>query len=558
MVVMSRTLTPQSNLDTLKKEAKRWLKALRDGDAEARARLLAATPAAPADPGLRGIQLALAREHGFPGWTELKHALEALALARRSRRELADEMLRQAIFVGEPAVGARLLAARPDIAEIDLYTAVATGRLEQVRVMLGADPAAAARKGGPLGWEPILYLAYMRLPGGDAHAVEIATLLLDAGADPNASWNDGWDNPFKVLTGLIGEGEGDKPRHPEAAALVPLILERGADPFDTQTFYNTSITRDETTWLDVLWARAETIGETDRWRTTLAYNIGGKQPMSALDFMLGVSVSYGHPRRVEWLLAHGADVNGVNAYSGRPHREEALVSGHTGMAALLMHRGAAEEPLSPRTAFQCACFALDRDGARDLAARHPEFLTDAEPMLKAARMGRADIVALLLELGVDVDVMDRTDLRAIQCAVMGDHMEVVRLLAERGAEIDRPTKHYGGAMGFAAHFRRMEAAAILAPSSRDVHNLVNLSQTERLAALFTEDPSLVNLRHFRFGFTPLFTVPDDEDEAWRMTEFLLAHGADPTLKNREGRTAAESARNRGLVEVAELLSGEWA
>ena len=37
---MSRTLTPDSSLETLKKEAKRWLKALRAGDAEARRRLV--------------------------------------------------------------------------------------------------------------------------------------------------------------------------------------------------------------------------------------------------------------------------------------------------------------------------------------------------------------------------------------------------------------------------------------------------------------------------------------------------------------------------------------
>ena len=49
---MSRTLTPDSSLETLKKEAKRWLKALRAGDAQARRRLVSATPAAPASPEL--------------------------------------------------------------------------------------------------------------------------------------------------------------------------------------------------------------------------------------------------------------------------------------------------------------------------------------------------------------------------------------------------------------------------------------------------------------------------------------------------------------------------
>jgi hypothetical protein len=59
---MSRSLTPKSSMETLKKEAKRWLKALRSGDREARSRLQRAYPSAPATPGLRDIQHALALE----------------------------------------------------------------------------------------------------------------------------------------------------------------------------------------------------------------------------------------------------------------------------------------------------------------------------------------------------------------------------------------------------------------------------------------------------------------------------------------------------------------
>ena len=67
----------------LKKEAKRWLKALRAGDEEARARLTRAHPQAPVDPGLRDVQYALAREHGLPGWTALVAQLETRAGAAR-------------------------------------------------------------------------------------------------------------------------------------------------------------------------------------------------------------------------------------------------------------------------------------------------------------------------------------------------------------------------------------------------------------------------------------------------------------------------------------------
>jgi hypothetical protein len=67
---------PSRNLESLKKEAKRWLVALEAKDRDARARLERALPDAPVAPTLRDVQHALAREHGFAGWPILKAAIE--------------------------------------------------------------------------------------------------------------------------------------------------------------------------------------------------------------------------------------------------------------------------------------------------------------------------------------------------------------------------------------------------------------------------------------------------------------------------------------------------
>ena len=61
-------------LESLKKEAKRWLSSL--DSPEARERLRRALGTVPETPTLRDVQLALAREHGFLGWTDLKRAVE--------------------------------------------------------------------------------------------------------------------------------------------------------------------------------------------------------------------------------------------------------------------------------------------------------------------------------------------------------------------------------------------------------------------------------------------------------------------------------------------------
>jgi hypothetical protein len=72
---MARTITSGTSLEQLRREAKRWLKALRAGTPGARARLERVHPDAPATPVLRDLQHALALEFGLESWIALKQAL---------------------------------------------------------------------------------------------------------------------------------------------------------------------------------------------------------------------------------------------------------------------------------------------------------------------------------------------------------------------------------------------------------------------------------------------------------------------------------------------------
>ncbi len=78
---MARTLSQRTTLETLRRDAKRWLKAVRAGDAQALMRLRAAWPDAPPVTGLRDIQHALAHEYGCEHWIALAGAVTDLALA---------------------------------------------------------------------------------------------------------------------------------------------------------------------------------------------------------------------------------------------------------------------------------------------------------------------------------------------------------------------------------------------------------------------------------------------------------------------------------------------
>jgi hypothetical protein len=73
---MPRSIGPATTLETLRKEAKRWLKQLRAGDADARERFARAFGPAPATVTLRDVQHALAREYGHESWRALKSAVE--------------------------------------------------------------------------------------------------------------------------------------------------------------------------------------------------------------------------------------------------------------------------------------------------------------------------------------------------------------------------------------------------------------------------------------------------------------------------------------------------
>ena len=79
---MQRKLTSTTSLDHLRKEAKRWLKAIREGNAEARDRFRRAYPKGAETPVLRDVQQALAREYGQENWNALKQALQGRDVPR--------------------------------------------------------------------------------------------------------------------------------------------------------------------------------------------------------------------------------------------------------------------------------------------------------------------------------------------------------------------------------------------------------------------------------------------------------------------------------------------
>ena len=550
-----RQLTPKTQLDTLKTEAKRWLKQLRAGDASAHARLKAAWPKAPDAPVLRDVQYALALEYGQENWKALTEILSLHALAALSQQDLADRLLQHA-WAGDFPAAVRVLERRPEVAGINLATEIVTGDLEGVRRRLAENPRLAREKTGPHQWEPILYLCcgHLPVPAFAQNSLAIAEALLAAGADPRAEFNDGWDNSFTCLTGVIGQGEGVRPTHPRAVEMAELLIAAGVDPFDGQALYNTSIVADSVFWNEILWRHCEARGQLGRWRDLPNPSIGGNVKLSVLDYLLGNAVSHGHDLRAAWLVERGADPNGINSYSRRPHHAHAQVVGRSAMADHLVRLGATPVVLDGVDGFQAAALNLDRERAADIARRHPEVLTSPHPLMAAAGQGRAEAARLMLDLGVPPDLRAPDGGRALISAAHSGSIEVVRLLIAAGADIDaRGTMYNASPLSSAVYFHHQALADFLVPLSRDVASLTRLGQLERLAAVFEERPDLVGTVHPP-GRNLLFFLPDDEDAAAMTARFLIDRGVVPKAADNAGVTPEGEARRRGLDEAADIIA----
>jgi hypothetical protein len=548
---MSRALTPKTQLETLRKDAKRWLKALRAGDPVARARLSSAWPKAPAEPALRDVQHALALEYGQESWVALKAALDDLAIERQSRADRIAQILRHG-WDGQPSIARRILKRYPDLARDSLFTAAAAGDLGTVEQRLARDPEAVRRVDPVRGWTALAHVTYGRLD--DVNGLAIARRLLEAGSDPNFGFTDDWETPFKVLTGAIGLGEGAKPSHPQAEAMVALLVEAGAEAYDSQSLYNVSIVGHDTHWYDVLWRQAEVAGKLDDWRVKGPGRLGHHLGCSTLNYLLGNAVGQNHLGRAQWLLERGADANTPHAYEKRPVLDIARLSGFTAVAELLEAHGATPTRLEGADALQALAARGDEAGARALVAARPDVLRSPRPLLSAAEHGNAPAVALLLALGADAMTAGHEGVTPLHRAVQSGSLAAVEHLLAAGADVDVRERRWGGTpLSWAVVLGQPHLADRLAPISRDVRALASQARLDRLAAVLDSEPGLVSQVLPGDAPTVLFCLPDDEDDAVAVARLLLARGADPKRRNDQGDTAADAARKRGLDEAAELL-----
>lgn len=578
------------NFEQFKHQAKDLLKAYRAGDAEAVAlvnRHELGPDARPlptqADFALHHAQRVIARSYGFPSWATLKGYVEMITCYRQpepTSDDDANKFLRLACityFDGDhPSRHERarqLLADKPQIAKANIYTAAAVGDFAAVASFL-AKGADVEVKGGPFTWEPLLYAAYSRLDSGaEGHStLEVARLLLDAGADPNVGflWDWGIEVPclLTALTGVLGLGEDGPKWHPQHQywhSFARLLLEAGADPNDSQGLYN-RMQYPDNEHLKLLLEFGLGKGPGGPWfaRFFQRWPLVGKKPgylprtpADVLAYQFRWAIGADAFDRVKLFVENGADVKGLSISQKDCSPE---------MAAYLVTQGATVMPHTPSPAeeFAVACHRADAVRARELLASHPSLLGDPAPLTVAAEEGRVDSLRLLVELGWDVDGKTGSprqwphDTSPLWWAAHFGALDAVKLLVELGADVHFRDPNYDATPLDSANYKGRQEVVEYLVQFAPICDAVKYGGLDRVRTLVRENPECVTVRDDE-GCTPLHCLAFDTRHGEEIVELLIAHGADVNARDKAGRTPVDQAMQnarRDLVEVLRRHGGE--
>ncbi len=195
-------------------------------------------------------------------------------------------------------------------------------------------------------------------------------------------------------------------------------------------------------------------------------------------------------------------------------------------------------------------------------------LAASEPLRQAAARGDAGAVARLIAAKAPLDGRDATGQTALLLAVAGGHVAVAKALIEAGADVNAIAANrdtpwlLAGARGRTAmleamwpkgpdlSLRNRFGGSALIPACHYDH-----VETVRFLLTTSIDVNLVN----DLGWTCLLEIvllTDGGKRAQENTRQVLAAGADPNIKDKDGVSALTHARRRGLAEVANLIAGK--
>lgn len=199
------------------------------------------------------------------------------------------------------------------------------------------------------------------------------------------------------------------------------------------------------------------------------------------------------------------------------------------------------------------------------AIEGPEIGNPDSALLRAAQSGDADRAALALRAGADIEVRDEMERTSLLLAVTEGQVDVARMLVAMGADADALDHQHDTpwlVTGVTGSVPMLEA---LLPADPDFSILNRYGGTSVIPASERGHVDYVrrvvetgmDLDHVnRLGWTALLEAVvfgDGGPDHQEIVRALLAAGADPSIRDGDGVTALEHARNRGHTEMARLL-----
>ena len=186
-------------------------------------------------------------------------------------------------------------------------------------------------------------------------------------------------------------------------------------------------------------------------------------------------------------------------------------------------------------------------------------------LLLAARNGRADTVAQLLEQGADVHSHDARNVTPLIAAAYGNHIEVAELLIAAGADVNVKDVTQQSAYLIPTADGYLELLQLTLANGADVHSLDSYNGTgliraadrghvEIIEELLKTDIDVDHVN--RLGWTALLEAIILGDGGERHTEvvrLLVEAGATIDLADSNGTTPLEHARQRGFDEIVTIL-----
>lgn len=186
-------------------------------------------------------------------------------------------------------------------------------------------------------------------------------------------------------------------------------------------------------------------------------------------------------------------------------------------------------------------------------------------LLQAAQAGDADVVALALRAGADIEARDEHDRTALLLAATHDHVAVAETLVAMGASPDALDDRHDTPWLVTGVTGSVAMLETLLPANPDLTirnrfgGLAPIPASERghVDYLRRVAQTGVDLDHVNdLGWTALLEaviLGDGGADHQEVVRILLDAGANPDIADRDGVTALQHAQKRGHHEIARLL-----